>query len=128
MKIVWEQDEAPAADIIDRIAEKKSWNHRTVKTLISRLVKKRALSYREVGNRYQYQAGIEKEEAIQGETRSFIGRVFDGQALPMLTHFINATEMSGLEISELRQLLEEKEKSDKKSLTRKRKTRRAKAE
>lgn len=107
MKIVWEQPVCSAKEIADQLAEKKQWNHRTVKTLLSRLVKKGVVAYRTDGNRYLYEPLIAREAVVREESRSFLERVFDGGALPMLTHFVKSTKMTLKEIEVLKKLLDE---------------------
>ncbi len=109
MKIVWAKPASNAKQIVDELGEKKSWNHRTVKTLLSRLVKKGALSFETDGNRYLYKANFEKDDIVQVESQSFVNRVFDGLALPMLAHFVSSSKMSQEEIQELKRILEAKE-------------------
>lgn len=110
MKVVWERPGVAATDIVEQLAGRMTWNHRTVKTLLTRLVKKGALRYTMEGNRYLYTATIEREDAIQRESRSFIRRVFDGATGPLLTHFVNTTELSDDDIQRLKAILEDKER------------------
>jgi BlaI family penicillinase repressor len=94
--------------VADLLCERMKWHPKTVKTLLSRLVRKRVLRYREEGNRYLYRPAIPRERYVREESQSFIDRVFDGFATPMLVHFVKNTELTDQEIEELRQILEQK--------------------
>jgi BlaI family penicillinase repressor len=109
MKVIWDQPPMTAGEIVERLSYQKDWNHRTIKTLLSRLVKKGALVYEAEGNRYLYQAKIRKEDIIRRESQSFLNRVFDGVTVPMLAHFVKTAKMSPDEIQQLKQILAEKE-------------------
>jgi BlaI family penicillinase repressor len=110
MKVIWDHPFASAAEIADKLSAKKKWNPRTVRTLLSRLVKKRALVYEAEGNRYLYKPKIKKEDVIVQESQSFVNRVFDGVAIPMLVHFVKNAQMTPEEIQALKQILAEKER------------------
>lgn len=110
MKVVWAEPSVPASHIVAALAEEKDWNHRTVKTLLARLVKKGALKYAQEGNRYLYSPALSRDEAVLQESQSFIERVFDGISLPMLAQLVKKTRMSPEEIEALKVLLASKEK------------------
>ena len=77
------------------------------------LVKKGALKYEEEGNRYLYRPVFTRERFVAQEARSFLQRVFGGDATPALVHFVENVELSDDEIAELRSALERKAKGEK---------------
>lgn len=108
MKVLWEESPRTASEVADALCVRMEWHPKTVKTLLSRLVKKGALRYREEGNRYLYRPAIARERFIEQESKSFLERVFGGNATPMLLHFVEKVELSEADIAELRALLERK--------------------
>jgi len=102
-----------AGDIVDRLAVKKDWSPRTVKTLLNRLIKKGALKFEARGKSYLYHPAIGREQCVRAATRSFLSRVFGGAAGPMLIHFVTHTELSAAEVDELQRLLREKQPNTK---------------
>lgn len=109
MQAVWESAPLTANDVIDRIADKNQWSPRTVKTLLNRLVKKGALGFRAEGKRYWYSPKVSRDECVRRESRSFIERVFAGEAGAMLAHFVSQTPLTADEIQQLRRLLERRD-------------------
>lgn len=109
MKVLW--DGAPLTG--SEVAERLSAHPKTVKTLLSRLVKKGALKYEEEGNRYLYRPVSTREKFVAQESKSFLQRVFGGDATPALVHIVENMELSEDEIEELRDLLNRKAKGDK---------------
>lgn len=62
----------------EALNEQERWHPKTARTLIGRLVKKRALTFKEDGRAYCYRPGITEAEAISHYSQSFLERVFDG--------------------------------------------------
>jgi BlaI family penicillinase repressor len=113
MRVVWDKaakDPITAQEIIDALTGRKDWSPRTIKTLLNRLVNKGALGFEEEGKRYRYWAKLTQEQCVRTESRSFIDRVFGGQAAPMLNYFVTHAKLSPDEISELKKILSKKEK------------------
>jgi BlaI family penicillinase repressor len=118
MKVLWEREGQwlAAADIVEPVARERGVNHRTVRTLLARLVKKGAVETRDsggAGGGFLYRAKVSREAAERAESKSFLSRVFDGQAAPALVHLLaeSRDRLSAKEIQELRDLLARKEKS-----------------
>src|SRR3954470_4088858 len=111
MQALWDAG-APltANEVVDRVADRRGWNPRTVKTLLNRLVKKRALGFEAEGNRYRYYPLVTREECVRRESRSFLARVFGGATGAMLVHFVNESPLTPDEIGQLKRVLARKEK------------------
>jgi BlaI family transcriptional regulator, penicillinase repressor len=127
MKILWEHQERQrgawmtAGEIVEPIARERQMHHRTVRTLLSRLVKKGAVEARSeapgggagtAGGGYQYRARIARQAVVQEESQSFLSRVFDGNAAPALVHLLQESRdrLTREELAELRALLNRKGK------------------
>jgi BlaI family penicillinase repressor len=109
MEVVWRDEPTTAQEIVIALSHETQWKPQTIKTLISRLVKKKALTFKTIGNRYLYRSGINKEDAVQIEARSFINRIGRASFGPLLTQFAEASEpLSEEEIDELKRILRER--------------------
>lgn len=113
MKILWKEQPLTSENIIQRLASKVSWHPKTVRTLISRLVQKKAIAFKAEGREYLYYPLLEENKSIKEETSSFVKRVFDGALQPMLAHFVENQTLSSKEIKELKNLLHKKMKGKK---------------
>lgn len=109
MNVVWDESPRTANDVIDLLGQRMKWHPTTVKTLLSRLVKKGVLKYRSEGNRYWYSPAIPRQRYVREESASFIDRVFGGETTPALMHFVKHTRLNREEIAELRRILDEKQ-------------------
>lgn len=108
MEVLWEGPRT-SREVVERLAADTGWSPKTVKTLLGRLVRKGALGYEEIGNRYLYRPQVTHGQAVRAEGRSFVERVFGGDAASALLHFARQTELSPAEVEELERLLEGKE-------------------
>ncbi|MDA8020886.1 MAG: BlaI/MecI/CopY family transcriptional regulator [Thermoanaerobaculia bacterium] len=106
MSLLWETSPLSSYRIAEQLSESTGWNPKTVKTLLSRLVKKGFLNYEKEANRYLYYPTVSRRESIRHESRSFVDRIFRGDAASMLLHFVEETELSDEQRDELRQLLD----------------------
>lgn len=108
MDVLWRQRAATAAQVIDELAPVRNWNHRTIRTMLSRLVDKGALKHDVDGNRYVYRPAISREQCLREESRSFLNKVFRGDVAALLVHFAQDAQIGPDEIERLKQILEEK--------------------
>lgn len=110
MQIVWKNKSVTAAEVIEQLSTQARWSHRTIRTLLARLVEKGALSTVAEGKKYLYRAAVSRSRCVKEESRSFLKRVFGGDATELLIHFANDAGISPDKLDELKQLLNEKQK------------------
>ena len=114
MRIVWAKHPVTAGEIIEALTSADStWHPKTARTLLARLVKKRALDYEPDGRRYVYRPLVTERDCIRAASASFLERVFGGALQPLLAHFVQEHAPSPEELAELRQLLEKSPKGQK---------------
>jgi BlaI family penicillinase repressor len=109
MQVLWAESPLAAQDIIARLAARDAWHPKTAKTLLNRLVKKKALGFKPEGRAYLYRPLVTEAECVAAVSESFLSRVFGGSLTPMLAHFVEHKRISAAEIRELKRLLETKE-------------------
>lgn len=111
MKVLWTKSSPqPAYDIIQELSGSETWQPKTVKTLLSRLVDKGALGYRTYKNLYLYYPLVTEAACLRIETDSFLKRCFGGNLQPMLAHFVEHQSLTKKQIRELKRILDQKEK------------------
>jgi|SRR5690606_5406329 len=108
MKVIWREGPCPATTVIESLAEARNWTPATIKTLLNRLVKKRALSFEKIGRGYLYSAAVTETDCRHVEAEDFIDRVFDGALSPFLAHFTGrGRKLRPEDIAELERILRE---------------------
>lgn len=109
MDVVWDDNPITAQDVAKRLQRARGWTETTVKTLLARLVQKGALMFQRDGKRFLYQPALSRQNAVARESRTFLDRVFRGEATPLLSHFVKHGKLSASEIAVLRKMLDERE-------------------
>jgi len=110
MNIVWSSAPCSASQIIAGLRLKDpTWNPRTAKAFLVRLVQKRVLGFSKEGRAYVYRPLVSREDCADAASTSFLERVFGGSLKPMLAHFVQREKLSAEEIRELRRLLKNPE-------------------
>jgi BlaI family penicillinase repressor len=94
MKICWSKSPATSQAVIDALAAKHEWHPKTVKTLLNRLIKKRALGFEKDGRAYLYRPLVSENDCVTAESKSFLDRVFGCSLKPMLSHFVENRKLS----------------------------------
>lgn len=106
MGVLWLESPLAASDVAARLSE-KSWNIRTVKTLLSRLVDKKVLDTQQDGRRYLYSPLVSKNDYARGAVRKLTDKLFGGRAAPLVAHLAESESLSAQDIAELEALLKE---------------------
>ncbi len=115
MQVIWKARQATAAEVIEQLTPVTGWSHRTVRTLLGRLVDKGALTALEDGQRYLYKPAVTKKRCVRAASHSFLEKVFAGDPTELLVHFVQDSDLSAEEAERLKRLLDEKMKAKKKS-------------
>ena len=108
MKILWDHGPLAARDVYARLPKGSAWAYKTVKTLLSRLVAKGALTYDQIGNSYLYRAAVERQQMTRQEVRSVLQRLISEAFSPVLAQFIEEADLSPAEVRELKRCLDAK--------------------
>ena len=107
MTALWKESPRSSAAIVEELAPGTTWSPKTVKTLLTRLVKKGFVATESQGNRYLYSPAVSRQETVREASHSFLERVFQGDAASLLLHFARSVDLSPEEARELRSLLDD---------------------
>lgn len=110
MQAFWSEGRLTADEVVEKLAGKVRWNARTIRTLINRLLTKKALKFEKEGRKYRYFPTVSEEQCIRQERCSFVERVYGGTVTPMLAAFIEEARLSHEDVEELKRMLDEKER------------------
>ena len=104
MEALWSQAPMRATHIAGKVAA-ENWNIRTVKTLLSRLVKKGVIETQKDGRHYLYTPLVSKEEYAARIVDNLSQTYFGGRAGPLLLHLAKSKELSAKDIDEITEIL-----------------------
>lgn len=110
MRVLWSNGALTANEIVKELTGQTKWKPKTIKTLITRLMKKEAIEFKKEGRKYRYYAAVSEAKCVGAQRRSFVRRVYGGTMKPMLTAFLEDAELSAEDIAELKRILEQKGK------------------
>lgn len=106
LAVLWRDGPSTSERVIAALAEEQ-WEVSTIKTLLARLVRKRAIRARKEGRRFVYSAVLTREQWITQESEGLLGRLFAGRLAPLVQHFSRHRKLSRTDIRELKRLIEE---------------------
>ncbi len=112
METLWAQGPQTAEEIVQAVGPVQDWGEATVKTLINRLLKKKALMSERAGGRALYKALVTREAYVTGESQGLLDRLFGGQIAPLVAHYAKHRALSAEEIARLKALIAELEVDD----------------
>lgn len=112
MKLIWKISPLTSEKIIDSLSDKMNWSTQTIKTFITRLIKKGAIGFEKSGRIYNYYPLISENECIKSENETFLKKVYDGALGILFTKFLEEEILSNDEIEELENLLKDKKEKN----------------
>lgn len=109
MDVLWQHAPQGSEDVAAALHVDTGWHENTVRTLLSRLVRKGAVRATRDGRRYLYAPALTREAWQTQESRSLLDRVFGGRVAPLLVHFTQHEKLSTKDIAQLRKLVDQLE-------------------
>lgn len=107
MKIVWARAPISSTDLVAELSgQGGDWHPKTIRTLLARLVKKKAVKAETTGRVHVYRPLVTERECVAAASRSFVDRVFGGSLKPMLAFFAEDQRLTKEDLAELHALLE----------------------
>ncbi len=108
MNVVWDRAPLTAAEVFAALPADHGWKQKTVNTFLARLDEKGVLKVAKRDGVNVYAPRLRREDCVAAESESFLHRVFQGAAGPLLLHFCEQQDLSAEEIEELQRLLRKK--------------------
>lgn len=107
MAALWEEGPLTADELVRKVGQPQDWGEATVKTLINRLMKKKALVSEKSEGRTRYRPLVSREAYVTSESQGLLDRLFGGQVAPLVAHFTRTTTLSPEDRARLRRLLDD---------------------
>ncbi len=105
MEVLWRRGALVVEDIIGEVAAPQQWSDATVKTLIGRLLKKKAIQSTRRERRTWYEPLLPRDDYMLAESQSFLDRMFGGRLAPFVSHFAEHQKLSTEDVAQLRALM-----------------------
>jgi len=111
MNALWQKHPATARDIMDRLDRPVNWAYTTIKTMLTRLVEKKAVGEVKQGNTSVYEPLVSQRKARLSAFRSLLDQAFDGAVGPLVHFLAEEEQLTAQEKAELKELLEREAES-----------------
>lgn len=113
MKVVWENEPCAAGTVQETLEGTKDWAYSTVKTTMDRMVTKGLLEITRIRNLQLFSSKITEADAQKGEFRKMLSRAFNGALTPMMQFLVENEDLSGEDLKQLRQFVDNAQKQTK---------------
>ena len=100
-------------DILDSYADPKPATT-TIATLLKRIQDKGFVGYTLFGNSRQYYPLIKKKDYFSKQVKGIISNFFDNSAMQFASFFATSTNLTALELEDLKKIIDEEIKKKKK--------------
>lgn len=111
MEVLWRAD-APLAIEGLRAQLDEDWADGTVRAFMNRLLRKKAVAATKDGKRSLYRPLLERRDYVVAESETFLARVFQGEAAPLVAHFVKNRGLTPDDLRQLKAIIEDLEAKD----------------
>ena len=105
MNALWEKHPATARQIMTRLPQGVKWAYTTVKTMLSRLVEKEAVSEHKQSNTSIYEPLVSQRKARLSAFRLLLDQSFDGAMGPLMHFLMQEQKLNARQKKELIEIL-----------------------
>ena len=107
MNALWVKHPATARQISTRLPAGVNWAYTTIKTMLTRLVEKEAVSERKEGNTSIYEPVLTRQKARRRALHTLANQAFDGAFGPLMHFLLEDQKLTPKQRQELMQTLNE---------------------
>lgn len=116
MSALWQEHPATARQVMARLPDGVNWAYTTIKTMLTRLVEKSAVSEVKKGNTSVYDPLVSQRKARLSAFRSMLDQAFDGAVGPLVHFLAEEEQLTAKDKRELKRILESEEQDRGESL------------
>jgi predicted transcriptional regulator len=107
LDVLWNEQPLTVGQVIERLQKGLDWHENTIKTLLTRLVQKKAVARRKDGGRFFYRPLVSRDAILTKESEGLLKRFFDGRMAPLVAHFADKRKLSKHDIEAIEKILAE---------------------
>jgi BlaI family transcriptional regulator, penicillinase repressor len=106
MDALWRRGPLVVEDIVAEVAGPQQWSDRTVKSLIGRMLNKKAIESTRRDGRTYYRPLVQRDDYMMAESQSFLDRIFGGKVAPFVSQFAERQKLSPEDVAQLKALID----------------------
>lgn len=105
MRVLWEKPDLTLREITANLGE-TDWSYTTIRTLVTRLLEKGAISADKSSSNFKYYPAVTEDECKLKEMNRFLSRVFDGSVSMLVSTLTKDSNLTEEEQKELMNIIE----------------------
>jgi predicted transcriptional regulator len=105
MRVLWDRGEATVADMHAALQPERGLALTTIATLLSRLEKRGIVKHRTQSRQYVYYPKVSERDVRRSMVADLTERLFDGDVAELVSHLLNAREMSPGDLERVKDLI-----------------------
>jgi len=105
MRVLWDRGEATVADIHAALQPERGLALTTIATMLSRLEKRGIVKHRTQSRQYVYYPKVSERDVRRSMVADLTERLFDGDVTELVSHLLNAREMSPGDLERVKDLI-----------------------
>ena len=105
LEVLWQEHPLTVGQVIERAQRVSDWHGNTIKTMLTRLIEKKAIERYKDGRRFFYIPVVTREEIVTKESEGFLKQFFGGQMAPLVAHFAKKKKLSKKDVAEIEKIL-----------------------
>lgn len=105
LQLLWEESPLDAVELSKRLPADRLWTLATVKTLLSRLLNKGAVTAEAQGRRFLYRPAVERHALAATQANRLIDRLFGGRVSPLVAQLAEQGSIGPEDLAELEALI-----------------------
>jgi BlaI family transcriptional regulator, penicillinase repressor len=106
LQLLWKDSPLGATDLAQRVPKSRGWSLATVKTLLSRLLAKGAITAEAEGRRYRYRPAIDQQSVAGRQANRLVERLFGGKISPLVAQLAEQRAIDPRDLEELEALIQ----------------------
>lgn len=107
MECLWTKPGCTGREAVEHLKKAVGWSRSTTLTMLRRMTEKGMIACREQDGLLVYSPLLDRENAVQQETDSFLSRVYHGSVSMLLSAITQKETLSEKELDELYAILKE---------------------
>ena len=109
---LWEESPQTVMQLVAKLKERVGWAKSTTITTLRRMEAKGLVLCQTLGRTKRYSPSVRKDQAVRGETRSFLDKVYQGSVGLMVSAMAQDKSLSREEINQLYEILRKAEEGE----------------